>query len=564
VLAGPGTGKTRTLVARIAHLLAAAVEPRSILALTFTNKAAGELRDRLGELGPVATVPWAGTFHSFALALVREHSELVGRKPGSWILDEDERRERWSDLGWTHELCEEVERLRVDPGNLAGEAAREAETTYRNWLRRQNALDFDELILEATRLLEENPTVLCGLPFRHVLVDEYQDINPAQYSLLRLLAPPPRAPMFAVGDPNQSIYAFRGADVRIINHYATDYAGGQVYALSSSYRCSRHILKASAQVVARGGDGAALEGLEDGVPTRIVACPTDRSEAEYVARRIEEMMGGLRFFSIDSDVSRGRPAERIEGLADFAVLCRTAGQMAPIEKALSDHAIPYERFGEESYLRREPFRTLLAALRATTCEPGPYLAERLSRAGVRLGEAARAVSGAGTVVAMIEALGAMMGRKTVADPLFPRLLETAASFRGDVEGFLAFALLGRGVDVRDPRRECVSLMTIHAAKGLEFPCVFVVGCEDGLLPFSLLEGRWADTEEERRLLYVAMTRARGILFLTHAERRTIYGRTLSLPRSPFLDAIDRDLVSSERPATPALDSRARDRQLTLF
>jgi superfamily I DNA/RNA helicase len=168
------------------------------------------------------------------------------------------------------------------------------------------------------------------------------------------------------------------------------------------------------------------------------------------------------------------------------------------------------------------------------------------------------------VVEMLVGLSGLLGCRATADPLFPRLLETAEPFGKDVESFLALARLGRGVDLRDPRRECVSLMTIHAAKGLEFTCVFVVGCEDGLLPFHLLTNRTANTPEERRLLYVAMTRARALLFLTHARRRTLYGKTHTLARSPFLEDIDRELSQNLRPRSGGPYAQAAERQLSLF
>ncbi len=491
IVAGPGTGKTETIARRVARLAASGVPASSVLVLTFTNRAAVELRERLAGLQ-------AMTFHAYGLSLLRQWPEAAGRTAGFRVLDEQER----------DDLKPEVE-------------------GYRERLVAANALDYDGLISEPVAVLERDPRLLerARGGARWILVDEYQDVNEAQYRLLRLLAPDSRANLCVVGDPDQAIYGFRGADVAFIRRFTEDYPGARVYRLKRSYRCSDRILRASGQVI---GSGSFLEGLNTGVRLRIVSTPSAEAEAELVASTIERMVGGLGF------LGAGDPESGIRSLGDFAVLCRLGRQMDPLERALRDHAIPYQRVGEEPFFRQEPARSLLAALRGARGSAAALLAEA-ARRSPELAEG-DALSG---------------------------LLALAARCGDDPRALLDLAALGTAADAWQLHREQVSLLTLHAAKGLEFRCVFVTGCEDGLLPYRLFEGSAADEEEERRLFYVGMTRAERYLFLTHAAERALFGRVWRLARSPFVARIERGLLDQE-----VLAARRRaaggDLQLDLF
>jgi superfamily I DNA/RNA helicase len=301
------------------------------------------------------------------------------------------------------------------------------------------------------------------------------------------------------------------------------------------------------------------------VKIRIVEHDTDRSEAEFVARAIESMIGGLRFFSLDSRVSDGERQEGIGGLSDFAVLARIGRQLAPLEKAFRDHAIPCQVVGELPFFRQEPARTLLDLLRLSLQPDSRDLAARLA-ARPGLEGALRRARAAGSVAQAITALaGSGPSDSGGAEPEegLQRLLDLAAGYGNDVEGFLRMVTLGDAVDAYQARAERVALMTLHAAKGLEFPCVFIVGCEDGLLPYTLFGHPGGDPEEERRLLYVGMTRARRWLYLSHARARSLFGRKLGLPRSPYLEAIERELTEASRAGFRRRPA-GEDRQLDLF
>jgi DNA helicase II / ATP-dependent DNA helicase PcrA len=266
-----------------------------------------------------------------------------------------------------------------------------------------------------------------------------------------------------------------------------------------------------------------------------------------VARTIARMVGGLGL------LGAGDPEPGISSLGDFAVLCRLGRQMEAIERALGDLSIPCQKVGEEPFFRQEPCRTLLDLVRVALAPGSRLLAERLASRGL-------VPPAAGAAGAMLAEAAA--GNPALADEAaMRRLLALAGRCGDDPRALVEAAALGMPPDGWEPRREQVSLLTIHAAKGLEFPCVFVAGCEDGLLPYRLFEGSAADREEERRLFYVAMTRAERYLFLTHAAERTLFGRTWRLARSPFLGSIERDLLDEE---SAGARERRDDPQLELF
>jgi len=326
---------------------------------------------------------------------------------------------------------------------------------------------------------------------------------------------------------------------------------------------------------------------------RISEHPTEASEAEAVARSIEAMIGGLRFFSLDSQISEGQAADGIQSLSDFAVLCRIGRQMPALERSFRDHAIPYQKAESEPFWRLEPARSLLRLARALALPVTPDGARRFATEALLPGlpaeargvldNMAREYSSAaeGSTPAVRDMLARLAGLCPAEDPeareALSRLLEYSEPFGHDLAGFLEHTALGSGTDALRSRQsggkgsrtaaggrgELVSLLTLHAAKGLEFTCVYIVGCEAGLLPYTLLPDRSCDFEEERRLFYVGMTRARRYLYLSHARRRRLFGRELRLPRSPLVDAIERDLTELEEPAAPR-PPRHTDGQLDLF
>ena len=574
VIAGPGTGKTEVLARRVASLvLEDRIEPSAILAVTFTNKAAGEMRQRIdqllkGEAG--AAGPRVTTFHRFGLDLLGRCPEPLGRRAGFVVLGEEDRLELIRPLApkgiRVAELAEYITRRKQSVSGDRGPDTRfnEAFDRYQETLAGLNLFDLDDLIQQAGRLLELEPRMAASWreAYPHILVDECQDINPAQYRLVTLLAKPPDADLMMIGDPDQAIYGFRGADPKLIGRFLADYQP-TVFRLRRSFRCAQTVLDASSQVLLRGGAAEkSLTGPRPGLKLRLVSCASGRSEAEFIARSIEAMLGGTGFFSMDSQVADGEGESGITGLADFAVLCRLGEQLTDIATALSRHNIPCQRVAEEPFFCRQPLRTLLDLLRLAKLPDHDILRQRLLKSELlRGGDRGDACVPAVPAVHDLDGLLALLSGQPdvkikltrLAEKLLPHstaaeafafesLLTLAAPWGDDVDGFLTRLLLGDAIDGFHPGLEAVALLTIHAAKGLEFPCVFIPGCEEGMLPYALFAKHTADREEEQRLLYVAMTRARDFLFLSHARRRVLFGKTWKLARSRFLDPIEHDLL----------------------
>ncbi len=552
ILAGPGTGKTRVLVNRIRQLLDSGAAAENILAITFTNKAAQEMRERLARLlGAPAAAVTVATFHALGLQILREQLDLTGRTEGFALIDEEEKELiARRHLGWAgksaREYLERISRIKqhIDAGDGEGIPWFSA---WQETLRAFNLFDLDDLLYLPLHLLTKHPELAdryCKR-FSWLLVDEYQDVNPVQYAFIRRLAPTAAANLFAIGDPNQAIYGFRGADIRYIRRFTSDYPQAALYRLKQSYRCPEAVIRASGHVLnAAAGqpEGALLNGVPSQVKINIARHRSDKAEAEFIARTIEDLLGGMSFFSIDSAVTGGHQQEDIGGLAAIAILCRLGRQMAVLEKALRDHHIPCRVVGEVPFFRREPVKAVLLQCRAAHNRDNAFLrsqvAERFALTEQQLRQWSRLPSSRALVSAVV-------AREATADlaqhPAVRRLLELCDGYR-EPQAFLEYLALGAAADDYSAAGEAVSLMTLHASKGLEFDAVFIPGCEQGLLPYALFDSRKADVDEEQRLLYVGMTRARKRLFLSHADRRFLLGREYQLPRSPFLDRIEQELL----------------------
>ena len=470
VKAGPGTGKTRTLTHRIASLMdSGEVFGREIAAMTFTKKAAQEMKDRLGDLMPSDRTQqcWVGTFHQLAariLELFRQKGTFRGRDR---VLDRDEAlglfRAAVKDAGLRFSagtvasVFDQVSRLKqnLSEGAYASDSdVHRAHRAYEDRLTEEEALDLDDLLIHAVRLLRDDPSTTRHIQetfARYVCVDEFQDVNKAQYEMVRLLAGGDGSRLFVIGDPDQAIYGFRGADWRFFESLKQDYPSASEVQLTYNYRSQPTILKAAHCVLDRGGSTALHPERGEGEPVRIARLPNAANEGRFITRTIEAMVGGASFLSVDSRME-ALSIEKELSFEDFAVLYRLNAVGDSLEEAFEESGIPFQR-----------------ARRDTPEEEA---------------------------------------------------------------------------EARDPRAKSVSLMTIHAAKGLEFPVVFVAGCEEGIIPYVPAgdpEGEPADLQEERRLLYVAMTRARDHLFLTNAAKRVIFGRSVNPRPSPFLQSLEESL-----------------------
>jgi superfamily I DNA/RNA helicase len=565
IVAGPGTGKTRTLIHRLAHLIVErGVPPEQCLAVTFSRRAAAEMEERLAMLIPQAAGRLVvATFHGLGLTLLREQAGEAGLAEGFRIALPDERTALARGLfGITADkaerLLQKIGKLRclraadpeVDP-ELAVRAA-----AYEEALGSRNLLDFDDLLLKPLALLEWRPDLaaLYRERFRWISIDEYQDVDPLQYALVRLLAPPD-GNLCAIGDPDQSIYRFRGADVGFFLRFREDYPGARVVHLTRNYRSSRILVEAACQAIRPDSlvPDRRLVAVRQGNPPRIVvqAAATERAEAELVVHTLEGLVGGTSSFSFDS----GRVASWSASWAndelsfeDVAILYRTEAQTAPLIEALGRAGIPFQKRSHRPLTEQPGVRLLLPALQKKAAEGAQGLVEALlDRAVVDLAARDGAAPGADLLAA--------------AELLRP----LAARAGDDLERFLADVSLGGEVDTWDPRAERVSLLTLHAAKGLEFRVVFLVGCEDGLLPLTWpgAEPEEADRAEERaeerRLFFVGITRACARLFLFYSRKRTLRGRTAETRPSPFLADVEEALL--ERRKEPVLVRRPEQMRL---
>ncbi|WP_189227811.1 UvrD-helicase domain-containing protein, partial [Saccharothrix coeruleofusca] len=485
IIAGPGTGKTRTLTHRIAHLVTeCGVAPEHCLAITFTRRAAGEMAERLAALVPEhAGALTVATFHSLGVRVLREQHERAGLGRDFGVADPDRA------LAVALKVAGEEKQAR--------RLLAEGDPRYKEALRRQDLVDFDDLVALPLALLEADPELAAAYRdrYRWICVDEYQDVDERQYRLLRLLAPP-EGNLTAIGDPDQAIYRFRGADVGFFLRFQQDFPTARVVHLTRNYRSSAPVVSGALQVISPTtlvpGRELRPVGEHGDAPVGVHQAASEQAEAVFVARTIERVLGGASFHALDSGRVDSGGAHHDLGFSDFAVLYRTDRQSRVLVDVLTQSGMPFQKRSHDRLADRPGVERIAREL--------PFVA------GTTVLERVRRAAGA--------------------DHTAYELLKPLARDCGeDLERFLTELALGVEVDTWDPRADRISLLTLHAAKGLEFPVVFVVGCEDGLLPL-----RWPgapdsgdEVDEERRLLFVGMTRAQRHLFLSHSSGR---------PRSP--------------------------------
>jgi DNA helicase II / ATP-dependent DNA helicase PcrA len=567
IIAGPGTGKTRTLTHRIAHLVTArGVAPQHCLAITFTRRAAEEMAQRLAvlipEQAPKLTIV---TFHRLGVHILREQHEKVGLSPHFGIADQaqqmaiateitgDEKQARRLLTGLSQQLGN---------GGPATECSGAADR-YIKALRQRDLVDFNDLVALPVTLLESDPDLVATYRdrYRWISVDEYQDVDEQQYRLLRQLASP-HGNLTAIGDPDQAIYRFRGGDVGFFLRFQQDFPGAQTVALTRNYRSGAKILTAALRVISpttlvpdrvlrpMGAHGDCLVGMHQAA--------TEQAEASFVVRTIEQLLGGVSFHSFDSGRVNSDGTGRL-GFSDFAVLYRTNRQARTVMDALTRAGLPVQKRSHDRLVDRPGVERMLGELTYAPAS-GPARGTEGMPVLERLGPAASAVLSRFPAAEREDAATEIHAAVDVLKPLAVRCGD-------DLERFRTELLLGVEVDTWDPRADRVSLLTLHAAKGLEFPVVFVVGCADGLLPL-----RWpatapddADTEqvrEERRLLFVGMTRAQQHLYLSHAAERVHHGTSWTTSRSPFLADLDAAVCEQIDATMPR--RKPRDTQLRLL
>ncbi|MDU8943082.1 ATP-dependent helicase [Ovoidimarina sediminis] len=611
MLAGAGTGKTRALTARIAHLLfTRTAQPNEILAVTFTNKAAREMKMRVAGLlnQEVEGMPWLGTFHAICVKLLRRHAELVGLKTNFTILDTDDQirllkqlvvaadidEKRWPARQLAH-LIDGWKNRALGPDKVpAADASAfnhmgaELYAQYQERLRALNAVDFGDLLLHMLWIFQNYPDVLAQYQrwFRFILVDEYQDTNVAQYLWLRLLAQGHKN-ICCVGDDDQSIYGWRGAEVGNILRFEKDFPGAKVIRLEQNYRSTPHILAAASGVIAanEGRLGKTLWTEEtEGEKLRLIGHWDGEEEARWIGEELEAMQGGTRGL---------RPM----GLDESAILVRASHQMRAFEDRFLTIGLPYRVIGGPRFYERMEIRDAMAYFRLAVSPDDDLAFERIvntpkrglgDKAQGRIQQAARAngvslVEGARLLVASKD-LGGKGGAELAKlvdgidrwhaqvragtgshielaeqildesgytemwqndkTPEAPGRLENlkelvkALEAFENLQGFLEHVSLIMDNETGDTE-EKVTIMTLHAAKGLEFPSVFLPGWEDGLFPSqrSMDETGLKGLEEERRLAYVGITRAEEVCTISFAANRRVYGQWQSALPSRFIDEL---------------------------
>jgi DNA helicase-2/ATP-dependent DNA helicase PcrA len=610
ILAGAGTGKTRTITRRVAHLVSSCgVAPGRILAITFTNKAAKEMRNRIAQVVP-STGIWVSTFHATCARMLRQDAEAVGRTRDFSIQDVDDRRKTLrriiKDQGWDpmiykprkfEQLISNWKQRRMDPGQAAEEASLhgvEAERCalvyekYEKVLRKTDSLDFDDLLLKGLELVEKDAQGVrrWATKFDHILVDEYQDTNELQYLFVKYLAAA-TGNLTVCGDPDQSIYRWRGADIENILRFEKDYSGTEVVRLEQNYRSVGNVLKAAQAVIKNNRqrkEKDLVTDQEDGEPVSIMDGADEEQEATRVAQVINRWVDG------------GTSAREI------AIFYRTNACSRSLEAALTRMQIPYQVIGGLSFFERQEVKDLLAyarlavnpkddmaALRVLNTPPrgiGATSVERIRASAAQFDESVfqvlrrddvrqglRGPSKKGTlaflsVMAKVtEDLSSAEGvlRRTIDRVGYRRFAESLSSTEdvdrgenidellafaqeydaredGGLRGFLEEISLLTDVDRWEEGAERISLMTVHAAKGLEFDKVAVVGLEEGLFPHARSFEDPESMEEERRLFYVALTRARKELCLSHSRMRFRTGDPGPQSASRFLDELPDEVL----------------------
>ena len=629
VIAGAGSGKTKVLTHKIAYLLEEKdVKPWNILAITFTNKAANEMKERVGNLvGEAAKDMWIGTFHSICVKILRRFIDRIGFEHSFVIFDTSDQRtlikECLKDLqiddkmftdrivqfeisNAKNDMKEPEEYEAISKGDYRKEKIASVYRLYQKRLKENNAIDFDDIINYTIKIFKENEDVLDYYTnkFNYILVDEYRDTNKSQFTLIRLLADA-HGNITAVGDNDQGIYSFRGADISNILNFEKDFKGTKIIKLEQNYRCTQNILNAANSVIKNNEvkykKKLWTENEEGSLPTFHVS-DDEYDEGRYIVEEINHLR-----------------REEYYKYSDFAVLYRMNSQSRAIEEILRREDIPYKIVGGLKFYERKEIKDIIAylrlinntsdnlALKRIINEPkrgiGKTSLDKIQAISEQTGipmyniikEAdqyglARVYANAQSFVAVIEDLISKKDEYTITELIKHTLKETgytkaleeensieaenrienleefltvAVQFEeeeaeNDLSSFLEGITLSSDLDGMDEEEESVTLMTLHSAKGLEFPVVFLVGMEEGIFPGYKSIGEPKELEEERRLCYVGITRAKNNLFLTCSRQRTMFGSTSCNPVSRFVKEIPKAMLEGSSELGGETENKFKD------
>lgn len=613
VIAGAGSGKTKVLTHKIAYLMGEKnVSPFNILAITFTNKAANEMKERVEKLvGDVARDMWIGTFHSICVRILRRYIDRIGFDSSFIIFDTSDQRTlikeclkkldiddkmftdrsvQFEISNAKNEMLEPAQYQARSMGDFRKEKIAEIYTLYQNKLKENNAIDFDDIINFTIKILMNNPDVLeyYTEKFKYVLVDEYQDTNKAQFTLVSILASR-YGNITVVGDNDQGIYSFRGADISNILNFERDFPGTKIIKLEQNYRCTQNILNAANAVIKNNEvkykKSLWTENEEGGLPI-VYSARDEYDEGRYIVEQIEHLK-----------------REEYYKYSDFAILYRMNTQSRAIEDILRREDVPYKIIGGLKFYERKEIKDIISYLRLINNPSDNIALKRIinepkrgigktsldkiqnisDETGISMYEIIkdaatyglnRVYANAQEFISVIEELRSIKDETKISELIkltlnktgYTKALETENTIEAEnrianLEEFLTVAVefeeqeadqnlnnflegitLTSDIDGMDEEQETVTLMTLHSAKGLEFPVVFLVGMEEGIFPGHKSMAEPKDLEEERRLCYVGITRAKNQLFLTCSKQRTMFGSTSCNPVSRFLKEIPEDML----------------------
>lgn len=642
VLAGAGSGKTKTLTHRIAYLIREKkVSPFNILTVTFTNKAAGEITDRIGQLvGITEKLPWSGTFHSVCVKILRREAHHLGYERNFTIYDSGDQlsiiKRIMKDLGINpkdfapksvqyfisgakNELIDSKEYKKYSNSPFENVTGRVFER-YEKYLKDTNGMDFDDLIMQCVKLFQENPKVLGKYQdqFRYILIDEYQDTNQAQYLWAKLLAEKNKNIM-VVGDDYQSIYSWRGANFRNILNFEKKYLNAKVIKLEQNYRSTKTIITAADEVIKynkQRTDKTLWTENKEGLPITVYKALNEKDEAEFVCTEIKSLLNRHSEFISESLEIPKQVRDNKRSYSNFAVLYRTNAQSRAVEEAMLRFDIPYRVIGGTKFYERKEIKDIIAYLRlianpndeealrrAAICVPRgigevtlrkiqdtrykiqtnpniqlPKQARdflmsieemRKQASDIRLDDlimhiavksgykdfllADKTPEGEGrweNVLELMTVASQFVIPDSIGNPDLDSRIKSEDDNIGEngddsinaLEMFLEQVALVQDTDSMDKNADAVTLMTLHSAKGLEFDTVFIVGVEEGLFPHSRALIDESEMEEERRLAYVGITRAKEQLYLIYTEERNLYGRLQFNPKSRFIENIPEHLI----------------------
>ena len=602
IIAGPGTGKTLTLAFRIAYLISALeTDPKKILAVTFTTKAAQEMKEKLIKILPYGSHPFpylalltVSTLHALGLSLLREHEEKIGLLPDFQIISESEQVELVKELlsqlmpqeplnrvlKWVRRISEQKngdtpQGLTLPDGSLQALYSR-----YEKKLRELNMIDFDDLILKPLLLLQGFSEVkeVYQSRFKYILVDEYQDLNNLQYLFLKELCGP-KTSVWVIGDADQAIYAFRGANIEHFIKFKKENPGTTIIRLEQNYRSTGTILNSALEVISNNTNRLPPSNIfplnPEGLPIYLFQASDHRVEARFVVKEIENLIGGTRM-----EYHCDEPG--MFGFSDIAILYRLHHLSLPFGEGLQESGIPYQVVGGRSnnvdsisgylipFLKMVlnphdnlSFRTILPMIgkRFDTKEMFLSLVEQFQKESLSV-----------SLEQLIKnILRELELKERIKDKGFSEWLTLAEPFREgpastQIPQFLVTLSLLKEGETYTPKAEAVTLMTVHAAKGLEFPVVFMVGLEEGVFPCTKFGERSSDREEERRLFYVGMTRAKKRLYLALAKERFLFGENCKALPSPFILEIPPDKIEDiyDRRTPSKINKKIKVKQRTLF